>query len=208
LTAVSAAIRPFEAGDLDSLLAISLATGLAGGDASHLYDDPRMMGQIYSAPYALLDPGLALVIEDGQGVAGFVVGTVDTTSWERKLERAWWPSLRRQYADPTDIPVASWTADQRRAFMIHHPTETPPAVTGKYPAHLHLNLLARLQGRGVGAKLFDAWLALAKKRGARAMHVVVNRANARAIRFWTRQGFRELSLEGLPEGRTVWMGRD
>ena len=85
-------------------MAISLATGFAGGDASHLYDDPRMMGHIYSAPYALLDPGLALVVEDGQGVAGFVVGTVDTSSWERKLEREWWPSLRRQYADPTDTP--------------------------------------------------------------------------------------------------------
>jgi len=86
--------------------------------------------------YALLDPGLALVVEDGLGVAGFVVGTVDTSSWERKLDRDWWPSLRRQYVDPTDTPEASRTPDQRRAFMIHHPTRTPPAVSQKYPAHL------------------------------------------------------------------------
>ena len=84
---MSASIRLFEAQDLDSLFAISLATGLAGSDAARLYDDPRMMGHIYSAPYALLDPGLALVVEDGHGVAGFVVGTVDTSSWERKLDR-------------------------------------------------------------------------------------------------------------------------
>jgi GNAT superfamily N-acetyltransferase len=204
---VSASIRLFEARDLDSLFAISLATGLAGSDAARLYDDPRMMGHIYSAPYALLDPGLALVVEDGQGVAGFVVGTVDTSSWERKLDRDWWPSLRRQYVDPTDTPEASRTPDQRRAFMIHHPTRTPPAVSQKYPAHLHLNLLARLQGRGVGSMLFEAWLALAKDRGAKALHVAVNRANERAIRFWAKQEFRALSLEGLPKGRTVWMGR-
>ena len=74
---MSASIRPFEAGDLESLFAISLATGLAGGDASRLYDDPRMMGHIYSAPYALLGPALALVVEDGRGVAGFAVGTVE-----------------------------------------------------------------------------------------------------------------------------------
>jgi ribosomal protein S18 acetylase RimI-like enzyme len=204
---VSASIRPFEARDIDSLFAISLATGLAGGDASRVYDDPRMMGHIYSAPYALLDPGLALIVEDGQGVAGFVVGTVDTASWESRLEREWWPSLRPKYVDPTDTPEASRTPAQRRAFMIHHPTPTPPAVSRKYPAHLHLNLLARLQGRGVGSMLFEAWLALAKARGAKALHVAVNRANETAIRFWTRQGFRELSLEDLPKGRTVWMGR-
>ena len=205
---MSAAIRPFEARDLDSLFAISLATGLAGADASRLYDDPRMMGQIYSAPYARLDPGLALVVEDEWGVAGFVVGTVDTAAWESRLEREWWSALRRQYADPADIPAASRTPDQRRAFMIHHPPPTPPAIAGRYPAHLHLNLLARLQGGGLGPKLFDAWLALAKDRGAKAMHVAVNRTNAKANRFWARQAFSELSLDSLPEGRTVWMGRD
>jgi hypothetical protein len=37
-------IRQVEAKDLDACYATSLATGLAGGDASHLYCDPRMMG--------------------------------------------------------------------------------------------------------------------------------------------------------------------
>lgn len=205
---MSASIRSFEARDLESLFAISLATGLAGSDASRIYDDPRLMGQIYSAPYALLDPDLALVVEDGQGVAGFAVGTVDTCSWERKLDEEWWPTLRRQYADPTATPEASRTPDQRRAFMIHHPTRTPPVVSQQYPAHLHLNLLARLQGRGVGSTLFEAWRAVAAERGAKALHVAVNRANAGAIRFWARQAFKELSFEDLPKGRTVWMGRD
>jgi GNAT superfamily N-acetyltransferase len=92
--------------------------------------------------------------------------------------------------------------------MIHHPTGTPPTVAKNYPAHLHLNLSARLQGRGVGPRLFDAWLALARDRGAKAMHVAVNRANARGVRFWARLAFKELSLDGSPEGRTVWMGRN
>jgi GNAT superfamily N-acetyltransferase len=55
--------------------------------------------------------------------------------------------------------------------------------------------------------LFEAWLALAKDRGAKALHVAVNRANERAVRFWAKQAFRELSLEDFPKGRTVWMGR-
>lgn len=200
-------LRPFEARDLDALYAISLATGLAGSDASELYDDPRMMGHIYAAPYALLDPGLALVVEDQAGVAGFAVGTDDTSAWESKLERAWWPALRRQYADPAETPAASWTPDQRRAFMIHHPARTPPSVAAQYPAHLHMNLLPRLQRRGAGSALFGAWLAIAARRGAKAVHVAVNSANAGAIRFWERQGFTALAFDDLPAGRTVWMGR-
>ena len=201
------AIRLFRSGDLELLYRISLATGLAGGDASHLYADPTLMGHIYSAPYALLEPSLALVVEDGDGVGGFAVGTIDTRAWERRLELGWWPALRKRYDMPADFDAAQWTPDQRRAFMIHRPAATPSAVAGPYPAHLHLNLLPRLHGRGVGRTLFDEWLKRASSRGAKALHVGVNRANAGAARFWRKMGFADLAADGLPEGRTLWQGR-
>jgi ribosomal protein S18 acetylase RimI-like enzyme len=200
-------IRPFRPKDLDALYAISLATALAGADASHLYDDPKMMGHIYSAPYALLEPDLALVVEEQTGVTGFVVGTVDTLAWERRLEQDWWPVLRQAYAAPPGTQMDSWTQDQRRAFMIHHPTQTPSVVAQKYPAHLHMNLLPHLRGRGVGSKLFDDWLAIAAGRGTKATHVAVNRANVGAIHFWRKLQFTELAVDGLREARTLWMGR-
>ena len=53
-----AGVRLFQPEDLDALYEISLATGLAGGDAAHLYEDKKLIGHIYSAPYALLDPAL------------------------------------------------------------------------------------------------------------------------------------------------------
>jgi len=198
-------VRPFQSDDLDALYRISLATGLAGGDASHLYEDGKLMGHIYAAPYAVLEPGLALVVEDGAGVAGYVVGTTDTTAWEEKLEQAWWPPLRKRYALPAEADAERWTPDQRRAFTIHRPTPTPAAVARLYPAHLHMNLLPRLHRQGVGTMLFERWTALARARGATALHVATNRANAGSVVFWRKMGFAD--LDGLPEGRTLWMGR-
>ena len=174
------AIRSFERADLEACYAISLATGFEGSDASQLYRDPKMMGHIYVAPYALLEPALALVVEDDDGVAGFAVGTVDTVAWEERLERDWWPWLRQQYADPASIPPDARTPDERRAFMIHHPEKTPAAVREAYPAHLHLNLLPRLQRRGAGSRLLREWLARADSPAA---HVGVNRANKGAALF-------------------------
>ena len=200
-------LREFRSGDLDALYAISLATGHEGGDASHLYKDAELMGHIYSAPYALLEPGLVLVAVDGDEVAGFAAGAIDTSQWEDVLEQDWWPALRRRYPDPDAASLASWTADQRRASAIHHPERAPRDVVNAYPAHLHLNLLPSVQGQGVGSMLLRAWLGLASTRGATAVHAGVNRANLRALRFWRQNGFKDLKPEGRVESRTVWMGR-
>jgi GNAT superfamily N-acetyltransferase len=200
-------LRRFQSEDLNALYAVSLATGHEGSDASHLYRDAELMGHIYSAPYALLEPDLVLIVIDGDGVAGFAAGATDTLSWEDTLERNWWPALRRKYPDPEEALSATWTADQRRAFMIHHPERTPHSVAKTYPAHLHLNLLPRVQGQGVGLILLNAWLDLATRRGATAVHIGVNRANQKALRFWSRNGFTDLKPEGRSGGRTVWMGQ-
>jgi ribosomal protein S18 acetylase RimI-like enzyme len=90
--------------------------------------------------------------------------------------------------------------------MIHHPELSPADVVRGYPAHLHLNLLPRLQRRGVGLMLLEAWLELASERGAEAVHVGVNSANTGAVRFWTRHGFRTL-VTAADTPRTIWMGR-
>jgi hypothetical protein len=162
-----ARVRAYHACDLDALYAISLATGLAGGDASALYREARMMGHIYSAPYAVLSPSSAFVAEDADGVAGFIVGVADTAAFEERLEREWWPPLRQHYADPVG-PPESWNADQRRCFMIHHPSRTPSMVSAAFPAHVHLNLLPRLQRQGVGPTLLKHWLAAVRSD---AIHV-------------------------------------
>jgi ribosomal protein S18 acetylase RimI-like enzyme len=200
-------VRPLQPCDIDALYAISLATGLAGCDASSLYRDRKLMGHIYSAPYAKLQPDHCLVAEDEAGVAGFVVGTADTRAWERRLEREWWPPLRRQYPTPDETQMAEWSHDQRRIFAIHNPKPIPAAVVQSYPSHLHMNLLPRLQGRGTGSRMFAAWLAMATARGIGPLHVGVNRENTRAVGFWHRLGFVELDIPEVHAGRPIWMGR-
>src|ERR1700710_452059 len=94
-------LRPFALPDLDTLYEISLLTGDAGADATALHRKPRLIGEIYSAPYALLDPSWAFVAEDQQGVVGYIVGAPDSRAFEARLEAEWWPALRRAHADPS-----------------------------------------------------------------------------------------------------------
>lgn len=199
-------IRPAHEDDLDAVYGICLVTGDSGRDASGLYSDPRLIGHIYAAPYVLLAPHLAFVVADEEGVAGYVVGTEDARSWERRLEQAWWPSLRRRYVDPDVSRRSAWTPDQCLAHLLHHPKADPAVVCGSYPAHLHMNVLPRLQGQGVGFALLDRWIVAAAAYGVRAAHVGVSPANIRGARFWTRAGFAE--LQAPQDGNdALWLGR-
>jgi GNAT superfamily N-acetyltransferase len=198
-------IRPSQRGDLEDLYAIALATGDAGADATGLYKDPKLIGHIYAAPYALLEPGCALVAQDGAGVAGYIVGARDTPAFEERLEAEWWPTLRPLYDDPTDKPPADWNADEMRAWQIHHPRLTPERITAPYPSHLHINLLPRLQGRGVGRALMDRWLATVKALGSTGAHLGVGPGNLRAMQFYAAYGWRVLEAASP---RTTWLAMD
>ncbi len=192
-------IRAFHPDDLDALHAICLQTGDHGEDATAHYTDPRIIGEIYAAPYALLEPELAYVVQDADGVAGYIVGSRDTRAFEARCEADWWPRLREVHAKPSGVPPESWTPDQLRAFQIHRPSRIPDPVVAAAPAHLHVNLLPRLQGQGLGQALLDTWLWAA---GGRA-HLGCDVENLRAQRFYDAYGFSRLALEGSPG--TVWM---
>jgi GNAT superfamily N-acetyltransferase len=173
-------IRAFGQGDLDDLYRICLETSAGGGAA---YRDPKLVGHVYVAPYAILSPQSAFVIEDGYGVGGYIVGAADTRNFEARLEAEWWPSLRRVYNDPSDIPRAGGSLDQLMMHRIHHPRQVPSEIVEGYPSHLHLNLLPRLRGQGFGRGLMNQWLRAISETGSRGAHLAVGAANLRPSSF-------------------------
>jgi len=188
-----ARIRPYRPGDLDDLYRICLLTSDSGRDGTSLYRDPRLVGQVFAAPYGLFEPTLAFVMEDAAGVGGYIVGALDSQAFEQQLESKWWPGLRSRYPDPPPgLPPERWTPDQRMASMIHHPLHSPDEVTRHYPSHLHINLLPRLQASGNGSQLTRTLIAALRDQGSRGVHLYVPRRNRRAAGFYRHFGFTEL----------------
>lgn len=192
-------LRPYRAGDLDALYDICLLTGDSGEDATPLHNDRKALGHLYSAPYGVLEPTNVFVAEDSEGVAGYVVGTYDTPAFEARLEREWWPALRQHYAQ---VPLAELTAaDRQRIASIREPGANPAHIVARHPAHIHMNLLERLRGQGVGTLLLEMWVAKARAAGVKGIHLGANSGNTGGIAFWSRSF---TPLETI--GRTVWFG--
>ena len=93
-------IRRATASDREAIYDVCFRTGDAGGDASGLYSDRDLFGDVWVGPYLELRPNLAFVAEGDAGLDGYVVGADDTTTFESACEARWWPALRARYPDP------------------------------------------------------------------------------------------------------------
>lgn len=179
------------AADLPALYRACLLTGRAGDDASADHDDPDLLGHLWVGPQATFDPALCDVVDDERGVAGYLVGVGSTSDFEAWCEQRWWPGLRERYP----LGVARREADAALVRSIHRPEVTPAAITEVFPAHLHVNLLPRAQGQGIGRMLIERLADRLQQRGISGLHLGVDADNARAIAFYRHLGFAEVAVE-------------
>ena len=188
--------------DLPGAYRVCLLTAAAGGDASARHDDPDLLGHVWAGPYLVFPESVSRVVHDEHGVAGYCLAVPDTASFEQWVERVWLPPLRARY------PLGSGTTPDDAALVerLHHPTRTDAGLLATHPAHLHIDLLPRLQGQGWGRRVMQAVLDDLARAGATGVHLGVDEANTGAHAFYERLGFTELAgplgarFYGMPLG--------
>jgi ribosomal protein S18 acetylase RimI-like enzyme len=198
VTREPARVRSVQASDLDDLYRVCLLTADGGQDATPLFSDPQLPGHIFAAPYAIFEPAHAFVVEDASGVGGYIVGALDTLAFEAQLEREWWPGLRARYPVSAAQPRDGMSLPEQEArSAIHHPWTVAPELAERFPSHLHINLLPRLQGRGLGRELIETFASSLRADGSRGLHLFVSSRNPRAAAFYDHVGFSELPADGV-----------
>jgi GNAT superfamily N-acetyltransferase len=177
-------IRAATPADREALYDVGLRCGDAGQDATRLFDDARLIGEVYVGPYLALEPDTCLTL-DLDGPVGYALGAPDTPDFAARAEREWWPPLRERY--PLD--VVRQPHDAALVAEIYTPPSAPPDVVTAYPAHLHIDLLPQGRGRGWGRLLIDELCARLASAGATGVHLTVASSNERAIGFYRRLEF-------------------
>ena len=181
-------ICPYHPSDLVALYRICLLTGDHGKDASHLYQDPDLIGHYYAAPYAVSESDLCFLLSYNGQRSGYILGTRNTQAFHQWCEENWFPHLRERYPLP-DIDDDSPDAGMIRLI---HREQTVHALDCAYPAHLHIDLLPVAQGQGLGHQMMDIFLNRLRALKVKAVRLGVSRKNPRAIRFYEKAGFKVL----------------
>ncbi|MFE2916262.1 GNAT family N-acetyltransferase [Kitasatospora indigofera] len=196
-------IRPYRPADREAVYDICVRTAEAGGDATGLYKNERVLPDNFAGPYLELEPGLAFVLDDGRGTAvGYVLGTSDTARFVAELRERWLPRVGHLYPPPAGEPA---DGDELMAMLLHNPERMILPELADYPAHLHIDLLPEFQGRGFGRLLIERLLAALHRAGAERVHLGMVSANTGARAFYDRTGFHVLPVPD--PGVLTYLGR-
>ncbi len=184
-------MRQAHARDLPGVYRVCLLTGNAGRDATAEHADPDLLGHVWAGPYLVYPAAVALVVHDDDGIAGYAVGVPDTARFEDWLAEEWLPPLR------FDHPAGSGSTEADRALVsrLHAWPRTDASLLRQHPAHLHVDLLPRLQGHGWGRRLVSTLLDELARAGAVGAHLGVDPANPGAVAFYERLGFERLTTD-------------
>lgn len=200
-------IRPARPGDESGAYYVCLKTGDHGRDGEPFYrEDPDALGRIFVGPYLAYEPDLSLILEDAQGICGYALGAFDSRQFYARYEAEWRPALCREFPDPTGDPK-HWSRVEEVHHWYHEPDYYCPEPYARYPAHLHIDLLERAQGRGYGRRMMEQVMARLRERGAPGAHLGVSMRNARAVGFYERLAFKELIRVGADPDGVIYMGR-
>lgn len=190
-------IRNVTMEDLPGLYEVCLKTGDSGNDASLLYENKNLLGEIFVGPYVKFnsDSSFALIDESGS-ISGYSLSTLDTLQFQKTCAREWWPEIQSRYQEPSIASRDVWTLDDHLMYEIFHPTPSPTEVLDLYPSHGHIDLKPHMQGKGWGKQMMEAIDNALMRSGSPGMHLRVSNVNYRALGFYAKLGYPEIMRRG------------
>ena len=184
-------IRPYQSSDLERLYHICLLTCDNGKDGSHLYSDPKLIGYMYAAPYAIFEPELCFVLaNDADKAVGYILGTKDSAEFGQRCEKEWFPPICEQF------PLLAQDDQSAEAEIIRtiHRGHEKENWLPNHPAHLHIDILPEGQSGGWGLKLMETFWAKLRELNVPGVFLGVSKQNENAVGFYRHIGYEEMSV--------------
>ena len=203
----SFAIRLAQPSDQAAAYYVCLKTGDHGRDGEPFYhDDPDALGRIFVGPYLAYEPELSLVLEDDQGICGYALAALDSRAFYARYDHAWRRELCEQFPLPPGDP-STWTRVQTVHSLYHQLDYFCPEPYVVYPSHMHIDLLERARGQGIGRRMMEQVMDELRQRGSPGTHLGVSVLNTPALGFYRRLRFHELARTGTTTNGCIYLGK-
>ena len=183
----SASIRPATLDDLTELYRVAIKTGNSGSDATGMFRNDDMIGEVYVGPYVTLASETCFALDSNDSVVGYGLCVLDSETFQKQAEESWWPKLQEKYRELSSYKDSEWLIHE-----IFHPSPSPRDILDEYPSHGHIDLLPEFQGKGWGRKVMETMQGALTALGSPGFHLRVSKHNVRGLKFYAALGYQEI----------------
>ncbi|WP_298629970.1 GNAT family N-acetyltransferase [uncultured Thermus sp.] len=187
-----ALLRLAEEKDLPAIARLSHRTLLLGREGPLVFPSQELWGELFVAPYLRRGCCSRVAEEEGE-ILGYILGACShlalTLYLLPRIPVLLLKLLLGCYGPP--LPHLRYLL---RLLLF----PGPKAPKSLYPAHLHIAVDPKAQGKGLGKALLRDFLDCLKKSGVKGVQLSTTRANAAARKLYGSLGFRLYAKQASP----------
>ena len=180
-------IRAATVRDLPDLYFVAIRTGNLGDDATGMFRNDDMIGEVYVGPYVTLAPETSFALVENDSPVGYGLCVLDTETFYTAAKQSWWPMLQEKYSNLAQYVDSEWLIHE-----IFNPSSSPLEILDEYPSHGHIDLLPHVQGLGWGRRMMATMENALRDLGSPGFHLRVSQYNERGLKFYAALGYQEL----------------
>lgn len=180
-------IRSASIQDLADLYLVAIRTGNSGDDATGMFRNDDMIGEVYVGPYVTLAPETSFALVENNSPVGYGLCVLDTETFYAATKQSWWPMLQEKYSNLAQFIDSEWLIHE-----IFNPSSSPIEILENYPSHGHIDLLPHVQGLGWGRRMMETMENSLRNLGSVGFHLRVSKYNERGLKFYAALGYQEL----------------
>ena len=174
---IVATIRAYQKQDFRFVQDICMETSVYGADCSAI--ERAQLCALYCDYYLDNQGETCFVAEEDGKVVGYVLCAPDVDDYQEKMHDVYMPLVKKLNSGEFYRMAAENKIQQR---YIH----------AGYTAHLHVNVTADYQGKGIGSQLIATLLEKLKSMYVEGVRLIVARKNQRACNFYAKNGFEDI----------------
>jgi ribosomal protein S18 acetylase RimI-like enzyme len=187
---VPVCIRSLNPSDASAVCRISADTARFGDPVESVLDDRDLFVDLFTGIYITQFPETCWVADAGGQVVGYLTGCLDSRAYDRLFRRNLLRVLLKVCLGR--YRIGRRTLRTGLGFVCETLRRGPSPDLARFPAHLHINVLATYRGQGIGQRLITMYLAYCRESGIPGVHLRTSDQNTAAIYLYRKLGFETL----------------